>query len=61
MTHISSAERQPVNIVNSGNYAIPPSGQIHTYQYCTEAAVTPLSDLFADYYQISDGSPKNTT
>lgn len=59
MTHISSAERQPVNIVNSGNYAIPPSGQIHTY--CTEAAVTPLSDLFADYYQISDGSPKNTT
>ncbi|OXG59255.1 hypothetical protein C351_05545 [Cryptococcus neoformans c8] len=25
MTHISSAERQPVNTVNSGNYAIPPS------------------------------------
>lgn len=59
MTHISLAERQPVNTVNSGNYAIPPSGQIHTY--CTEAAVTPLSDLFANYYQISDGSPKNTT
>ncbi|OWZ60419.1 hypothetical protein AYX14_07179 [Cryptococcus neoformans] len=41
MTHLSSAERQPVNTVNS--------------------AVTPLSDLFANYYQISDGSPKNTT